>query len=482
MYLAKIIDPLLFTEHFGIDHKKLDALGVLNPLLNVDTKLFIDPLLLGKSSHSEIKVEAGNSYRTFFVNIIKLLAASREEGDVPWRNAERYFTFHEVKGTCLGYGASTINGSGWGHRLQQKTLRTAKEIISLGIDDPIFFMVLALFEEGIGPDRISDMVTNIILKDLSYFNQRILNELGLQSNKFLINGKHCTFLKNPLESRKTPIILIPLDILCELPIANDWEAVCEAARENENFRQQINQQVGEIWQTKTRLQKDNLKRTLLADKKAFQSFIDLIKDTNIQSYDSSLDSAGELFWTRMLEKDLLPTNYPLKLKLAVNPTLSDVYSVVIQIVEHFQILIEEKGLLKELWAGDKNRPEKSVQRLFFAVADSYCKANDLDISPEADSGAGPVDFKFSRGYEDRVLVEIKLSKSRKLVQGYEKQLEAYKAAEETTRAMYLIIDIGQMNDKDQKVMAIKNDAVANGRAASEIFFIDGNKQLSGSKR
>ncbi len=480
--MGKIIDPLLFTEHFGIDPKRLTQLGVMNPLLNVDTKLFIDPLLFLKSSHSEIKVGAANSYKEYFKKIIKLLVVSTVDGDLPWRNAERHFTFHEVKGTCLGYGASTINGSGWGHGLQQKTLRTAKEIISLGIDDPLFFMVLALFEEGVGPDRISDMVTNIILKDLSNFNQRIVINLGLQPDNFLINNIQCTFLKNPLESRKTPIILIPLDILRELPIANDWQTVCDAARENENFRQQINQQVGEIWQAKTRQEKNNLKRALLADKNAFQSFLDLIKSTNVQSYDFSLDSAGEIFWTHMLKKDFLPTTYPLKLKLAESPSLSDVYFVVKQIVEHFQILIEEKGLWKELWTGEKNRPEKSVQRLFFAIADAYCKANNLDMSPEADSGSGPVDFKFSKGYVDRVLVEIKLSNSRKLVQGYEKQLEAYKAAEETTRAIYLIIDIGKMNDKDQKVMVIKNKAAVNGLAVSEVIIINGNKQLSGSKR
>src|SRR6202008_2938636 len=90
------------------------------------------------------------------------------------------------------------------------------------------------------------------------------------------------------------------------------------------------------------------------------------------------------------------------------------------------------------------RPEKAAQRLFFAVAHAYCKANDIDLTPEADTGNGPVDFKMSSGFTGRVLVEIKLSTNPKVVAGYAKQLETYKEAEETTRGFYVMIDVGQM--------------------------------------
>ncbi len=86
---------------------------------------------------------------------------------------------------------------------------------------------------------------------------------------------------------------------------------------------------------------------------------------------------------------------------------------------------------KSLWYKNKRLPEKYAQRLFFAVAYNYCKVNNLDITLEADSGTGPVDFKLSTGFDSRVLVEVKLSSNGKLVAGYQKQLESYKAAEET---------------------------------------------------
>jgi hypothetical protein len=52
-------------------------------------------------------------------------------------------------------------------------MQTAKAIVDLGIDDPDLFVAMGLFEEGIGPDRISDMATNVIFPDLIAFNTRI---------------------------------------------------------------------------------------------------------------------------------------------------------------------------------------------------------------------------------------------------------------------------------------------------------------------
>ena len=47
---------------------------------------------------------------------------------------------------------------------------------------------------------------------------------------------------------------------------------------------------------------------------------------------------------------------------------------------------------------DQNpRHERFAQLLFYAIAAAYCEANDIDVSPESDAGAGPVDFKLSSG-------------------------------------------------------------------------------------
>lgn len=81
-------------------------LGVLDPTLNVDTRLFIDPLLLESSRHPEIAVGARNTYEQHFTTVIKFLSKATSRSDVAWRSAQRLLSFPEIKWTCLGYGAT----------------------------------------------------------------------------------------------------------------------------------------------------------------------------------------------------------------------------------------------------------------------------------------------------------------------------------------------------------------------------------------
>ena len=155
--MAKIVNPVLFSDFFNIDLEKFESLGVFNPTLNVDTNLFIDPLLLENSSVDLINSSANNRLTAYFEEIIVLLKASSSIGDLPWREADRRMNFREIPGTCLGYGAASIRGSALGEKLRKNLLTTAKQIISLGVEEPKLFILLPLLENDIGPDRISDM-------------------------------------------------------------------------------------------------------------------------------------------------------------------------------------------------------------------------------------------------------------------------------------------------------------------------------------
>src|SRR5437867_13277915 len=112
--MAKFSNPISFTAHFGVDPAILDAAGAMDPLLNVDTKLFIDPLLLDSSNAPELSSSAPSRLRTYFEKLLKLLQVSRAHRDAPWREADRLMKFSEVAATCLGYGTATVQGSGFG--------------------------------------------------------------------------------------------------------------------------------------------------------------------------------------------------------------------------------------------------------------------------------------------------------------------------------------------------------------------------------
>lgn len=63
--MAIIKDPVLFSSCFGIDATALQDAGLIDPFLDVDTQLFIDPVLLEKSSNKRIVF--GSDYFTLFL-------------------------------------------------------------------------------------------------------------------------------------------------------------------------------------------------------------------------------------------------------------------------------------------------------------------------------------------------------------------------------------------------------------------------------
>lgn len=478
--MAKASNPTNLSSEFAIAHSKLDTVGVLDSTLAIDTRLFIDPLLLASSSHPEMR-GAATTYRIHFEKIIALLKASRRVEDPAWKAAKKLLVFPEVSGTCLGYGAGSIHGSGFGPKLSNRILLLASEIVDIGIEAPELFPAMALFEPDIGPDRISDMTTNIIFGDIAKFNERVIKELGLIPESFEIGSQFYSFVVNPYETKKSPIVLVPTDVLRDLPVAQDWDGIADASAKNDQLRNEVNMHLGEIWSKKTKRDKAKLKKQALSSMDAFQTLLSAINASPHVSYPISSDPEGLTKWAsaalEAAEKN------PLKLVKPKAPTAEGLKSIVREVVKQFCHLIENCGLNKELYKENKKpRHESTAQRIFFAIAYSYCKSNDVDISPEIDTGTGKVDFKFSHGFNKRVLVEIKLSTNSSAVSSFNTQLELYKKSQETEAATYLVIDVGGMGNKDENLIKAKNAAASLGDPVSELEFVDGTLKPSASKR
>lgn len=479
--MAKIVNPALFSDFFNINLERFESIGAFNPTLNVDTKLFIDPLLLENCSTKLISKNANNRLTAYFEDLITLLKASSSVGDLPWREADRRMDFREIPGTCLGYGAATIRGSAFGPKLRERLLKTAKQILTLGIEDPKLFILLPLLESDVGPDRISDMVTKIILPELAEYTKQISDKFTIETEQFEYKDNKYLLPRNPLEDKKTSIILVPKDILSKLPVASDWSEVADAASRNLTIRTQVNQYIGNIWSAKHRKDKEKLKQNVLSNAEAFEILLRAVQSQKTPSYDFHSDPQGLLIWRQLLRT--ISNEYPVTLQQVGELNIDSATEIVKKINEQFEFLIENRGLSKLLWQ-DKRNPhhERVSQMIYFAIADSYCKANNLDITPEADTGTGAVDFKFSRGYDSRILVEIKLSTNPNVVLGYEKQLRTYAIAERTMRAFYIVIDVGKMGNKNRNILNIMNGNRSKGKPTSDIVFIDGFIRASASKR
>jgi hypothetical protein len=254
-------------------------------------------------------------------------------------------------------------------------------------------------------------------------------------------------------------------------------------RENEELRERVNGRVGEIWATMSRKDKARLKRAALSSKVAFEQVLALLREVTPESYDLKSDPNGEVFWTKLLER--IAAEFPIDLAAFQRRPLliAEAKDVVNKILTQFKDLVENKGLWKELW-DDSGRPrkEKAAQRLLFAVAYSYCKANNLDLTPEADAGNGPVDFKVSQGFDRKIVIEIKLSTNGKALHGYERQLEIYKKADDTDIGIFVLVDVGGLGKKYEAIQRARTSHLKDFGNASDIWYVDALQKDSASKR
>jgi hypothetical protein len=474
------VTPIRFSESVGVAPSVLRRLQVTDPFLNLDTKLFIDPMLLAKSRSREMK-KADERFHEYFGGVVKLLLAtgSADATDPAWRAAVRKLTFKEVRGTCLGYGAGSTRGSAIGPGLAKRLARNGKAIVDKGVTDPDLFLLLALFEDGIGADRISDMTTNVIMPELVGFNERIARRLGVRTKRMTIRGVSGSLVPNPV-ARGTPVLLVPRDVVRKLPIAADFESAMTLAAVNEELRARVSAKIGNIWKLKVSEAKKEARRLLLTDEKAFSLFLDALRTGSTKAYDFESDPDGVFSWQRLgLEA---ARRHPPRLSVVTAKTVDDVERVANELVDHFQHLVENEGLYKMLWFKKRPRNEKFVQLLFYAISAYGCRAADIDITPEAETGNGPVDFKLSRGFASRILVELKLSTSKKVIQGYDVQTEVYKKGQRTKRAVYVVIDVGRLGKKDRQLIAAGNRMRAKGQVPSRLVFVDAKPRPSASKR
>lgn len=472
-----LVHPVLFSKHFGVPAAAFNAAKLLDPILNSDTKLFIDPLLVWKSQNPIIMRDGRKAVETAFSNVIGLLEISGSEGDAAWKGAYKALNLDERAETSLGYGAARNTGSSRPPKLRNGILRTAKEIVTLGVKNPNMIPLMGVFEEGVGPDTLSDMTTNFLLPTLCEITEAFSLAHGVPTQQFGSRYGDRKLPANPYLPG-CPVVLVPRDLLRDLPLAADWADVSRVVNEVREIRDAVNKMFGNLAKATVTQKKAALRRVTFSSPGLLRKLIDAVA-TASESYDEKADLDGYYQFRRLLGED--PTPFVGKLKAPARKDASSLMATVKAIIDHYQALIENNNMWELLWNGTIPRHERASQLLFFAVANIMCAVNNVDISPETNSGGGPVDFKFSTGFNDRVLVELKLSKGA-VVHGYKTQLETYKKAAATKAGIFIIMDIGGMGRKLRTIEKLAADARARGEQASEIIVIDARRQRSASKR
>ncbi len=462
------------SKHYNIKQAVSKNYRFFDPIVGYDSLFYINPILLRDTKNPFFK----NAYKQLqsFLGEIVLLLSKSPDADAKnrfFREAKKRFSFKEVSGLCIGYSNGSNAGTGLTGTLAENILKSAHQIIKAGVDDPEVLELVGFLEEGVGADRISDMISRIIFLDILKYSAAVAFEAKIKDT-ITINGNKVP--KSPFKN--SPILLVPKDILDTLPVANTYDEIDFVASFNSDLRSKIDALLKDATRNvgKKTLKKE-LRDILIANPGAMRKTINNYKSSKkYKSYDFEKDTSVQTLWF-----DIVHDLYASLIKPQDFNKYSTPQAAVQDIITKFCQLIENNGLNKVLY-DDKRKPRKEEisQKIFHALATIFCSDKNLDVSPEPNGGRGPVDFKISRG-KGKILVELKLSKNPKLMHGYTTQIREYIKAEKPTHAFYVVLQVNVPNKIGQLVKQNQAELAKPQGVIPQVVIINALLKKSASK-
>ena len=470
---------MLFSEHFKI-HRP-NNYDWFDTILDADTELFIDPFLLFKES-AGFWADSHAGIIKHFERVFSLIAKSSTPESLTYKKAKHLLSFREPKELCLGYTARGTKGAGSGAGNAITIAKAIQDAIARGLINPEHFEELGVLNEGIGPDRISDITATILKPNIIQYTRDVAQEhkLPLESHSLFASGfddqraswmtERVSVLTNPITNG--PLLLIPRRFLRTLPTleARDWWSYYENTMRRDDLNYEILGKVDKRFIIETAKQNPTLVREWTLERESVPG----------DAYDFANDPQGVWRWDESTSEYV--RNNPLDLPRAAEH--SAFLEVIKRIIHQYKLFIEDQGGWSLLWArSDKDKPEQAAQLLFRGLAQSYCRANNISLDAEVNLGRGPVDFKFSTGYSRRAHLEVKKMHNGKFWNGLEEQLPSYMKSDEVTDGWFLAIRYrdGEQSNKRERELRERVEAVSAKRLVNLRYsVIDARRKISAS--
>jgi len=455
-----------FSDIFDVNPDVIEEYGAFNISLINDLPLFIDPFLLFNSANPE--------YQRLHKEILKYVAFLRDrsvDNSVNKGLLKSWYCFPEVKQTWLGYSEIGNSGRGPGikfasaldENLRGKYSDFDKETICRSPH----LEKLCLIKDNIGRDNISDFVTNLIkgylLRYTQTFAQKYIDNSKIKSftvSHVDFNYETTSWMAgrfqlpvNIINTQKEDYALLtPRDLLTKddtwinkNDLVNHFHDIVSSVP-NDQLRAQFNfyffTNLPKPKFTRKRKEKKPRKSDIVnavsAVIKAYPSFLDYyirykedhgenaksVSEEHVQEVYSLFVSKLSAFITRLSKVTKFYEND--------GSTLSDSYERVL----FLKNVIENKDGYRLFYVhGVPVKREADIHIMFRLT---WC-ASPNDVTREANEGRGPVDFKISKGAFDKTLVEFKLASNTKLAQNLQNQVEIYKKAHDTDKAIKVIL-------------------------------------------
>ena len=175
-----------FSELYPLEETDED--DWFDTFLPADSNLCVDPFLIYEDDGSRWSTA---HYRVleFFAMVFELVQQAKENKEsVSWRQAERLLLFPEPAEFCLGVAEGSSQGAGSGRGLQVDMLDGITTAVRFGITNISHMEMLALFQGGMGLDRMSDAVCDILKSYFVSYTQDVCNRHNIPMQTFLVRN------------------------------------------------------------------------------------------------------------------------------------------------------------------------------------------------------------------------------------------------------------------------------------------------------
>jgi hypothetical protein len=287
---------MLFSEEFNISKTPED--DWFDVILDNDTKIWIDPFFIFKDESDEWR-GAHNELIAHFDRCFHLIAqGNRNPFSVPYQKALRLLTFPEPREFCLGYTEDGTGGAGGGKIYARLIASAMEDAIVRGLTDLRHFEELGILNEGIGPDRISDLTCNILRSRFILYTKKVVARHNIPTrykrvpyasyDQLRVNWNTEGHALPYNRFNNKPILLTPARFLKELPVINaeEWWENYEA----EQLRLDMNYDV---------LGKVNKKKIVDAARRnpeAVRAWVQKREQQPTEPYNLSRDKLGVYQW------------------------------------------------------------------------------------------------------------------------------------------------------------------------------------------
>lgn len=474
------MQKIYFSDFFGVSSDLLEEEGLFNISLLNDLPLFIDPFLIFCSEKED--------YQKLHEEIVRYMVYLR---NYAMRNPfpskamlQALYQFPEVRQNYLGFCTDGNEGSALGRDFAMALHSGLKDIFSNFGEERITMSQhvekLCLIKDGVGKDCISDFITNLIkhylLEVTQDFAKRHLDSslcrkftniprvtFDYERGVWKAGSYYLPFYNNDY------VLLTPTDLLVRsdtwINRTDLYEAVAFMGESlpDEVLRFQVNGYFTSLLaKNPTKEEKiEAAKKTILQFPEVIDHYIRTKEEDEQGAMKENSQAVEQVKTVFINQLRNLVAQLEVETDFYKKPITT--HQEAMQRVQYLKHIIEDCDGYRWFYDGEQPIRREADLHIMYKLA---CFDTIASVDSEVNNGRGPVDFKVSNGRKDATLVEFKLTRT--LKRNLEKQVDVYKNANQTNRAIKVVLYF--TDAEEEKTHKILNDLGLTGNP--DIVLID----------